>query len=187
MKEILRDKYSRIRDNIGGGFSRAAADKACAQLLSNPRVTESEHILVYVSTGSELPTLSLIKKLIEAGKKVYVPVMEDGVISAARLIKGSDLEPGAYGIPEIPRSLRRCIEPGKLDAAIIPGVCFSTEGKRLGRGGGHFDRYLSKTQAYKIGLCYSRQLFEDIPEHEHDVRVDEVITEIPREKLQKEE
>jgi 5-formyltetrahydrofolate cyclo-ligase len=82
---------------------------------------------------------------------------------------------GAYGIFE-PQSgeLYRAEE---IDLMVVPGVAFSADGRRLGRGKGYYDRYLSRDgfRACCIGVCYDCQLREDIPAEPHDKRVEKVV------------
>lgn len=59
---------------------------------------------------------------------------------------------------------------------IVPGLGFSPDGKRLGRGKGFYDRYLEKSSAIKIGVAFEMQVKEDIPTDPHDVLMDFVVT-----------
>ncbi|MBT6325167.1 MAG: 5-formyltetrahydrofolate cyclo-ligase [Bdellovibrionales bacterium] len=59
---------------------------------------------------------------------------------------------------------------------LIPGIAFSKDGNRLGRGKGFYDRYLSKFTGIKVGLCYEVQIKESLPTEGHDQRVDYIIT-----------
>ncbi len=63
------------------------------------------------------------------------------------------------------------------DILLIPGLAFTTSLKRLGRGKGFYDRYLSEFGGVKIGICFEKQLFNDLPTDEHDQCMDYVITE----------
>ena len=82
---------------------------------------------------------------------------------------------GAYGIAE-PQMGEPCREED-IDLMVVPGVAFSVDGVRLGRGKGYYDRYLSRDgfRAYCVGVCYGCQLRDDIPSEPHDKRVDVVI------------
>ena len=73
--------------------------------------------------------------------------------------------------------------PGKAgkeivpDLLVVPGLGFSESGKRLGRGGGFYDRYLSSFNGTAVGICYEGQLLEAVPVEPHDCFVGFVITE----------
>ena len=60
---------------------------------------------------------------------------------------------------------------------VVPGVAFASDGRRLGRGKGYYDRYLAREgfRAYTVAVCYSCQLRDDVPAEPHDKRVDEVV------------
>ncbi|EQC46862.1 5-formyltetrahydrofolate cyclo-ligase [Bacteriovorax sp. Seq25_V] len=59
---------------------------------------------------------------------------------------------------------------------LIPGLAFSRDGARLGRGKGYYDRYLENKNLIKIGICFHEQLVDEVPMEETDVKMDFVIT-----------
>ena len=83
---------------------------------------------------------------------------------------------GSYGIDE-PQG-NDAISADQIDIMILPGVAFSCNGDRLGRGKGFYDRYTSREgfRAYSIGVCFRHQIFDNIPTEPHDRPVDELIT-----------
>ena len=62
------------------------------------------------------------------------------------------------------------------EVLVIPGLGFDKRGNRLGRGKGYYDRYLSKNNVVKIGICFHEQLVDEIPIEEYDVLMDFIIT-----------
>jgi 5-formyltetrahydrofolate cyclo-ligase len=85
-----------------------------------------------------------------------------------------DLQASAYGIME--PTGERFTDHEAIDVAIVPGMAFDTEGHRLGRGKGYYDRFLSHVPyLYKIGLCFSWQIVDCVPCDEHDIVMDEII------------
>jgi len=77
-------------------------------------------------------------------------------------------EPEPYGFPQ---------EPGEADLFIVPAVALGRDGKRLGHGGGYYDRYLASSAAFKAGICFDALLFDRLPFDEYDIPVDMIITE----------
>ena len=56
-------------------------------------------------------------------------------------------------------------------------MSFDSEGHRLGRGRGYYDRFLAQVpQAYKIGVCFDFQRVEQVPVDDNDRVMDEVIS-----------
>ena len=71
----------------------------------------------------------------------------------------------------------RLIQPEAIDFAFIPCISCDRSGRRLGHGGGYYDRYLEKTHCVKAALCREELLVDEIPVEEHDLRMDFVISE----------
>ena len=70
------------------------------------------------------------------------------------------------------------VDPATLDVVIVPGLAFTPDGRRLGQGGGHFDRFLLRLRpdCVTVGVCFREQLLEQLPTAAHDVHVDHVVT-----------
>jgi|GEM_PF-149694 len=88
-----------------------------------------------------------------------------------------DLTLGPLGILE-PNS-KRPFPLGKIDLILVPGLAFDPMGGRLGRGGGHYDRILSRPDCVgkTIGVCYAAQLVGRVPREKHDLPVKALLTE----------
>ena len=74
---------------------------------------------------------------------------------------------------KVPANKKEEIIPELL---LVPGLLFTKKGERLGRGKGFYDRYLSKYEGQKWGLCFAEQIVEQIPREEHDQKVHKIIT-----------
>lgn len=113
------------------------------------------------------------------GKRLVVPVshphgrMEIRVVKAMSELNVKD----RYGIT-IPGDNALTASEDDIDFAVIPGVCFSRECARLGRGGGYYDRFLESYKGFSAGLCRSHFLTKHIPEESHDRRVSAVVTDV---------
>ena len=73
------------------------------------------------------------------------------------------------------------LQLGTLDLILVPGMAFTSEGLRLGRGKGYYDKYLSRVhdQGLKpkvIALAFKEQILPDIPCGEHDFILDSVVS-----------
>ena len=59
----------------------------------------------------------------------------------------------------------------------MPGVAFTKNGLRLGRGGGYYDKFLAaNSPPIILGVCFDEQVLDNLPSEEHDVRMTAVIT-----------
>ena len=84
------------------------------------------------------------------------------------------LRKGRFGIPEPQTPTYR----GPIDLIFVPGVVFDHHCHRIGRGGGYYDKFLSKhLRSKKIGVCYTFQLKKHtIPHRWGDRKMDRVVT-----------
>ncbi len=87
----------------------------------------------------------------------------------------NDLEVGSFCIMEPTNGEQ--IDPKDVDFILVPGVAFDKKGYRLGFGKGYYDRLLPKTEAFKVGVCYSFQVLKTLPIDPWDVPMDLVVTE----------
>ena len=85
----------------------------------------------------------------------------------------------SVSIPQSPKPDQELHLPETIDLILVPGLAFSRDRHRLGRGGGFFDRLLGgrAAQALKLGICFSFQIVDTMPAQEHDVVMDAVVTE----------
>jgi 5-formyltetrahydrofolate cyclo-ligase len=70
------------------------------------------------------------------------------------------------------------LDPSWPDVIVVPGLAFTVDGRRLGQGGGWYDRFLAGRRAdcRTIGVCFAPQLVDNLPTDEHDVTLDAVVT-----------
>ena len=81
---------------------------------------------------------------------------------------------GAFGIAEPAEGLPA--PPEEIDLLIVPGVAFDSQGFRLGRGKGFYDKFLvSCPGLHTVGVCLRHQFIEHVPHEPHDLRVDRVL------------
>ena len=131
-------------------------------------------IALFAAMGDEVPTRWALDRWPKLGKRIVVPRVEGDVM---RFYDYSPdrMQTGAYGIEE-PMGDEEC-PVRDIDLIIVPARAFTRRGERLGRGGGFYDKYMSLAEfrAYKTGICFECQLFDELPVAEHDVLVDEVV------------
>lgn len=70
------------------------------------------------------------------------------------------------------------IETEKIDAVLVPLLCFDTHGFRVGYGKGFYDKFLKNTRAdcLKIGLNYFAPVEEILDKNEYDISIDYCVT-----------
>ncbi|MFH1753730.1 MAG: 5-formyltetrahydrofolate cyclo-ligase [Candidatus Omnitrophota bacterium] len=176
--EIRRMIIERVKGQ--GSRVKEEKDKIIRQKLSAlPEYKEAKTIGYYVSMDSEVDTRALIDDALEAGKTVAVPVIAGDDLRFYRIEnRGADLAEGPCGILQPDESREEPFSNDRMDLVIVPGLAFSKEGARLGRGRGFYDRFLKGLpgRIKKIGLAYDIQIIQDLPVTPQDVPVDTVVT-----------
>ncbi len=86
------------------------------------------------------------------------------------------LVPHPFGMAE-PAPDLPVISPGEIQLALVPGLAFDRQGRRLGYGGGYFDRFLRDFHGASLGVIFQRLLLDHLPYGEHDVPVQWIVTE----------
>jgi 5-formyltetrahydrofolate cyclo-ligase len=152
------------------------ADKSTlilSRIASSESIKSAKTVALYASLSDEVQSFELIE-LLSQTKRVVLPRVAGDDMDFYPYTPSS-LKVGAFGIEEPQGS--EPISPDEIDVIVVPGVAFTTDGKRCGRGKGYYDKYLSRSgfRAIKIGVCYTEQLAEDIPNEPHDIVMDYMI------------
>lgn len=131
----------------------------------------------YLALPHEVQTSELLHHAWTTGKRVAVPAERYGPdqYDLAWYRPGDALRTGGYKIQE-PVSPEWVI-PGELDVLIVPCVAFDDFGRRLGHGGGHYDRLMSLHTCTRICLAFDEQRLDAVPVGPRDVIVDFIATE----------
>lgn len=177
MKQEVRKKYLTIRREIKKRELKAAA--VAAKLFAMPEYISAKTVAIYCSLASELSTDILRRCAVAEGKRVGLPKTFGDHMNFYVIGGNEILERSPFGVWEPLGEEEKLILPEEIDLIIVPGLAFDREYNRLGFGRGFYDRYLSKTDAFKIGLCYDAQIAEknEIPIDAFDVKMDKIITE----------
>jgi 5-formyltetrahydrofolate cyclo-ligase len=182
-KKNIRAIMIACRDALLRERAAALSDIVQEQVLASDFYREASAVVLYAALGNEVSTDRIAADaLASSGRAVFYPRVETdkGEIVARRIGDRRELARGAYGILEPPQSAEAL--DGKHYAKIVvcvPGVAFGLEGQRLGRGGGHYDRFIGQLggEAITVGLAYSFQLLDRIPESGLDRRLNLIVTE----------
>lgn len=175
-KAQLRQAMLARRAALGQPARVQANQLICQSLIALPEYQKADTIFSYVSVSDEPDTIALIEASWLQGKRVCVPrCLALGVMQAFAISSWEDLQQGRYDIPE---PVDGCTEvlPEAIDLIIVPCVCCSQDGFRLGYGGGFYDRWLQQAAAPAVLLCYSELVVPAVPLEPHDQRIDILIS-----------
>lgn len=151
-----------------------AADSAriIAAIEQHPAFRVARHVLVYYPIRHEVDLRELVNRY-QGEKTFYFPVSHRHGLEVRPFDGFDNMQRGKFGIPE-PQTPSY---EGDLDLIILPGVAFDKKLNRLGRGGGYYDRYLSKTSHINtMGVAYDFQVISAVPCQRHDHRVKILVT-----------
>lgn len=133
---------------------------------------------LYHSADAEAPTGSYARFFFEAGHQIALPRIVDanGAMefrSHSDPFEHSDLEAGPHGLMQ-PREQADVMTP---DVVFVPLLAFTEDGRRLGQGGGYYDRWLAAhPDVLAFGLAWDMQLSKDLPTEAHDVPLNAIVT-----------
>ena len=134
--------------------------KKSEQAMGSTLAKKSEQAM-----GSTLPKESTLP----AGNTVSG---EEMILEVRELAPGQ-LALGRWGIWEPTDEAPLLSDYSRLDLVVVPGVAFSSDGKRLGRGKSFYDRFLPLVpRAAFVGVCYPCQVVEQIPADPWDIGMD---------------
>lgn len=144
-----------------------------AQIEQMSIFREAQVVMLYYPVHNEVDLRPLLDKYGDQ-KTFLLPVTHRRWIEVRPYDGEEMMRKGRMGIPEPQTPTYK----GHIDLMFVPGVVFDQHCHRIGRGGGYYDKFLSKhPYAKKIGVCYTFQLKKHtIPHSFRDHKMDRVVT-----------
>jgi 5-formyltetrahydrofolate cyclo-ligase len=179
-KQDLRDRMRARRRELTADWVAAGSARIAERLIGEPVFGSAGRVSLYLALPGEVATQGLIEAAWAAGKSVSVPARRPGGegYGLARLTRETELVRGPLGVLEPARA--EWIDMEDVDLMVTPGLAFDGEGRRLGHGGGHYDRMLTRLRAgggMAIGIAFEFQVVPAVPVGPSDMPVDRVVTE----------
>ena len=180
-KAATRQAVLLRRDALPGGERALLSGRIVAAILGLPTYQEADAVLAYASFGTELQTDGLLRRVLDDGKALVLPRVERSGLGLYEVRDlAIDLAPGTWGIREPEPDRCPPADPDGVGFALIPGVAFDRRARRLGYGGGFYDRLLAGGLPEGTPLvsgAFEVQIVDEVPTDPHDASVDFVITE----------
>lgn len=180
--DLRREMRSR-RKQITPEERERASGIICRKLMDDPAVlsaatSEGGVLAVYLASSDEIDLSGLINEIIGRGARVVSPRWNGETYDLAKItsLSANDLRIGPMNILEPDEA--DITRPDDVTAWIVPGLAFTPDGRRLGYGGGWYDRLLADAsdKSAKIGVAHAFQLVHEIPVEPHDAVLDRVVT-----------
>ena len=162
-KSMLRKQYRKERAD-------RFISESWLHILSANEFKEVSKIGSYISYEFEPETSDINQRIISSGKTLYLP----------RLLKNNDLEWATWDgdkgkLKKSGKTLEpvgEAVEDIQLDVIILPALHVDRTGNRLGQGGGSYDRFLARTDAWTIALLHRGELTSEmLPVEPHDQKI----------------
>lgn len=182
----MSENKNAIRSSMQATLKQTSADESLAAgALVAKRLSEfasvqfADTVMVYLPIAGELNFMPLMQSWIEESRIVCTPVVDwESQTMRAGLLTGlgdDELVQDQHGIRNPAKFIP--VPHDTIEVVIVPGVAFTKNGIRLGRGGGYYDKFLA---AYAppiiLGVCFDEQVVDSLPAQEHDIRMTAVIT-----------
>ena len=172
-KGELRVQARRI---LAAERSRPAAI-AVRTLCELPELGRARTVALYAAIGDEVPVDAAAGAILQRGGRTLYPVRTDAGLELALVGGEHRLWPGPSGIGEPGLDAPR-VDVDEVDVFVVPGLLFDRAGRRLGRGGGQYDRLLARARAdaASIGICYADRVVDELPQDPWDIAMSLVVT-----------
>jgi len=180
-KEDLRSRMRSVLAAMTDEERHLASVNACARILQLEPFQHTPVVMMYMPLAHEVDITGIAIECFRSAKTVCVPRVnwrrKDMTPIEISSLDDRMMDLDDHGL-RTPRG-GRLVLPSTINLVVVPGLAFDTHGNRLGRGGGFYDRFLTRlpANATTIGLCFDRQIIDSIPVNERDMAVDMIITE----------
>jgi len=174
---MIEDEKQRLRSGLRETLRKLTTAEKVRQsreieklLSAQPRWGHARRIFAFHPLRDEPAIFSLLL----ASNRLCLPRIDEEVMRFYPVTDPQSLRPGPHGILQ-PEASAEEIRPTTEDLLLVPGLAFSPDGCRLGRGGGFYDRFLAGCPAATLGVCFRQQILPSLPMAAHDQRVGGVI------------
>ena len=173
-KKVLRKEVRARVAALSDELKQQKSTMLALALVVHPAVREAKVVALFSPLGDEPAIGELISVLLQE-HIVVLPRVEGERMEFYPFAEAA-MHKGAYGIMEPYEG--DAVAVADIDVMIVPGVAFTADGARVGRGKGYYDKYMSQRgfRARTIAVCYEEQLLPSLPCEPHDVKVDEVLS-----------
>ena len=184
MKPELRKELREKRRSLNLAEHALRSNLAASAITRMPAFKAGARVAIYLPFDRETNTAALLVAARRRGVRIFVPVVTD--VRHRRIsflpLSGKTRR-GVFGI-SVPHRRGRPTAPRWLDLIVVPLVGIDGAGRRLGMGGGFYDRALAFRRERRewagphlVGLCFDCQRARTVFADSWDVRLDTVATE----------
>ena len=181
-KAGLRREMQARRASLTTEEAALASQAVAERVTTLPAYRAAREVAAYLPVKNEVDAALVASQALADGKRLLLPRCRTGapgLLDFGCVTCLSDVVPGRYGILEPREDACRPPESFAPDLILVPGLAFDAQGRRLGFGGGYYDRLLILPQiarAFSVGLAFAFQLVAALPADPWDRPVNAVVT-----------
>ena len=170
LRRMIREKKRAMTET-----EIAEKSAALARLFASSEAYRSaQAVYGYMPYNQEVRTVPMLEQALRDGKRVAIPKCYGDEMRFIWMEDLSEVEKGYAGIPEPVADGPVADDPAAL--VLMPGLAFDPEGRRIGYGGGFYDRFLAEEPNHPtLALCYDFQMLPHLETEEFDIPVDTVL------------
>ena len=173
-KSELRSHIRALKRQMTDGEIAENSEALRGLFTATDAYQNARTIYGYMSYNQEVRTLPILEQALREGKRVAIPKCYGSEMRFIFMEDLSQVEKSSFGIPEP-------IADGPIaddEAALVlmPGLAFDPQGRRIGYGGGFYDKFLAAEPDHPtVALCFDFQVLPHLDTDEHDIPVDLVL------------
>ena len=149
-----------------------------ARLAAHAPALGAGPIAAFAGVRGEPPTLPLLAALCARGVRVLLPLLREDLDLEWADYDGDPrhLVPGPRGVLQ-PDGISLGLHGIALAALVLaPALAIDGAGRRLGQGGGSYDRALARSSAPVLAVVFDDELIDAVPVQQHDRPVSGTLT-----------
>lgn len=185
-KNILRKEMKRRISRMSIEEKQRQSTQVATKLFAMKEFNDSSRISVFLSMKDEIDTFTIMERIFELKKQCFIPHYIGSKMNMVELKSFSDY----VSLPVTNWNIKQpsdddirpdAMDTGGLDLIIVPGLAFTKQGHRLGRGKGYYDKYIVKynrngfVSPITIALAFNVQICDFVPTSSNDVAINHVI------------
>lgn len=173
-KKTLRSQIRAQKRAMTEEQIREKSQQLAKLFFASDAYRNARTIYGYLPYNQEVRTVPMLEQALRDGKKVAVPKCYG---EEMRFIYMDDLSKVEKGYANIPEPIADSpVADDETALVLMPGLAFDPQGRRIGYGGGFYDRFLAKEPEHPtLALCYDFQMVDHLETEEFDIPVDTVL------------
>ncbi len=180
LKKQYREEVKNRIAKLSDGEKAQRSYSACINVLNSAEYKKAKTVMIYKAMKDECDPALIEYAARETGKVVAYPLcMSDSRLKVFAPKTQKNFKKGRYDIWEPVQEESDEIDFEDIDLIIVPGMAFDKQLRRLGRGGGYYDRFLPQCiNAVKMGFAFKEQIVDCVPIEDTDIKLDKLVTNI---------